>query len=453
MSISFKELKAKILSKEIDTVLVSLSDMQGRLVGKRVTGKAFLDYVHKETHFCNYLYTVDFDMYTVPGFKSSSWDTGYGDMTVIPDQNTIKILPWLEKTALILGDAFEHDGVTPLNHSTREILKQAILKANKMGFEPMIGSELEFFLFKQTYEEIHENNYKNLKETSWYIEDYMIFQTSKEENFNQMLRNSLMDSGVYVECTKGEAAPGQQEINVVYTDALNMADNHILIKNAVKEIAYKNNRAASFMAKYNKDVCGSSCHIHNSLFSAKSNKNIFYDSKDSLGMSKIFKSYVAGQILFLRDLSIFLAPNVNSYKRFQEGSFAPTTAAWGLDNRTAGFRLAGHGNSIRIECRVPGADVNPYLAFSSLILAGLYGIENNLKLEEPIKGNIYQNKKAKIVPGTLREAIEIAKKSKLLPKIFLPDVLEHYIHSAQWEQSEYDKSVNDWEHKRYFERG
>lgn len=453
MSISFKELKAKILSKEIDTVLVSLSDMQGRLVGKRVTGKAFLDYVHKETHFCNYLYTVDFDMYTVPGFKSSSWDTGYGDMTVIPDQNTIKILPWLEKTALILGDAFEHDGVTPLNYSTREILKQAILKANKMGFEPMIGSELEFFLFKQTYEEIYENNYKNLKETSWYIEDYMIFQTSKEENFNQELRNSLMDSGVYVECTKGEAAPGQQEINVVYTDALNMADNHILIKNAVKEIAYKNNRAASFMAKYNKDVCGSSCHIHNSLFSSKSKKNIFYDSKDSLGMSKIFKSYVAGQILFLRDLSIFLAPNVNSYKRFQEGSFAPTTAAWGLDNRTAGFRLAGHGNSIRIECRVPGADVNPYLAFSSLILAGLYGIENNLKLEDPLKGNIYQNKKAKIVPGTLREAIEIAKKSKLLPKIFLPDVLEHYIHSAQWEQSEYDKSVNDWEHKRYFERG
>ena len=453
MSISFKELKAKILSKEIDTVLVSLSDMQGRLVGKRVTGKAFLDYVHKETHFCNYLYTVDFDMYTVPGFKSSSWDTGYGDMTVIPDQNTIKILPWLEKTALILGDAFEHDGVTPLNHSTREILKQAIQKANKMGFEPMIGSELEFFLFKQTYEEIHENNYKNLKETSWYIEDYMIFQTSKEENFNQELRNSLMESGVYVECTKGEAAPGQQEINVVYTDALNMADNHILIKNAVKEIAYKNNRAASFMAKYNKDVCGSSCHIHNSLFGTKSKKNIFYDAKDSLGMSKTFKSYVAGQILFLRDLSIFLAPNVNSYKRFQEGSFAPTTAAWGLDNRTAGFRLAGHGNSIRIECRVPGADVNPYLAFSGLILAGLYGIENNLTLEDPLKGNIYQNKKAKIVPGTLREAIEIAKKSKLLPKIFLPDVLEHYIHSAQWEQSEYDKSVNDWEHKRYFERG
>ena len=453
MSISFKELKAKILSKEIDTVLVSLSDMQGRLVGKRVTGKAFLDYAHKETHFCNYLYTVDFDMYTVPGFKSSSWDTGYGDMTVIPDQNTIKILPWLEKTALILGDAFEHDGVTPLNHSTREILKQAIQKANKMGFEPMIGSELEFFLFKQTYEEIHENNYKNLKETSWYIEDYMIFQTSKEESFNQELRNSLMESGVYVECTKGEAAPGQQEINVVYTDALNMADNHILIKNAVKEIAYKNNRAASFMAKYNKDVCGSSCHIHNSLFGTKSKKNIFYDAKDSLGMSKTFKSYVAGQILFLRDLSIFLAPNVNSYKRFQEGSFAPTTAAWGLDNRTAGFRLAGHGNSIRIECRVPGADVNPYLAFSGLILSGLYGIENNLKLEDPLKGNIYQNKKAKIVPGTLREAIEIAKKSKLLPKIFLPDVLEHYIHSAQWEQSEYDKSVNDWEHKRYFERG
>ena len=389
MSITFKELEKKIKSKEIDTVLVALSDMQGRLVGKRVTGKAFLDYVHKETHFCNYLYTVDMDMYTVPGFKSSSWETGYGDMTVKPDQNTLKVLPWLEKTALVLGDAFEHDGKTPVSHSTRQILREAIGKANNMGFEPMLGSELEFFLFKQTYEEIHSNHYKNLKETSWYIEDYMIFQTSKEESFNQDLRNSLLESGIYVECTKGEAAPGQQEINVVFTDALNMADNHIL----------------------------------NSLFDKKTKKNIFSDPKDKHGMSKIFKSYVAGQILFLRDLSIFLAPNVNSYKRFQEGSFAPTTAAWGIDNRTAGFRLAGHGSSIRIECRVPGADVNPYLAFAGLIQAGLYGIENKLKLEEPLSGN------------------------------FHPDVLEHYIHSAQWEQSEYDKSVNDWEHRRYFERG
>ena len=348
MGITFKELEKKIKSKEIDTILVSLSDMQGRLVGKRVTGRAFLDYVHKETHFCNYLYTVDMDMYTVPGFKSSSWETGYGDMTVKPDQNTLKVLPWLENTAIVLGDAFEHDGKTPVAHSTRQILREAIKKANSMGFEPMLGSELEFFLFKQTYEEIHANHYKNLKETSWYIEDYMIFQTSKEEPFNQELRNSLLESGIYVECTKGEASPGQQEINVVFTDALNMADNHILIKNAAKEIAYKHNRAASFMAKYNKDVCGSSCHIHNSLFDIKTKKNIFADPKDKFGMSKIFKSYVAGQILFLRDLSIFLAPNVNSYKRFQEGSFAPTTAAWGIDNRTAGFRLAGHGGSIRI---------------------------------------------------------------------------------------------------------
>jgi len=453
MSITFKELEKKIKSKEIDTVLVSLSDMQGRLVGKRVTGKAFLDYVHKETHFCDYLYTVDMDMYTVPGFKSSSWETGYGDMTVKPDQRTIKVLPWLEKTALVLGDAFQHDGKTPVSHSTRQVLREAIIKANKMGFEPMLGSELEFFLFKQTYEDIHSSYYKNLKETSWYIEDYMIFQTSKEEPFNQELRNSLLDSGIYVECTKGEASPGQQEINVVFTDALSMADNHILIKNAAKEIAFKHNRAVSFMAKYKQDFCGSSCHIHNSLFDKKTKKNIFSDSKDKYGMSKIFKSYVAGQILFLRDLSIFLAPNVNSYKRFQESSFAPTSAAWGIDNRTAGFRLAGHGSSIRIECRVPGADVNPYLAFAGLIQAGLYGIENKLELEEPLSGNIYQNRKAKNVPGTLYEAIELAKKSKLLPKIFHSDVLDHYIHAAKWEQSEYDKSVNDWEHRRYFERG
>ena len=249
MSLNFKQLEKKIKSGDIDTVLVALSDMQGRLVGKRVTGKAFLDYVHKETHFCNYLYTVDMDMFTVPGFKSSSWETGYGDMTVIPDHQTIKELPWLEKTALVLGDAFEHDGKTPVAHSTRQVLREAIAKANKMGFEPMLGSELEFFLFKQTYEEIHANHYKNLKETSWYIEDYMLFQTSKEETFNQELRNSLLAAGIYVECTKGEAAPGQQEINVVFTDALNMADNHILIKNAAKEIAFKHNRAASFYGK------------------------------------------------------------------------------------------------------------------------------------------------------------------------------------------------------------
>tara|TARA_B100000212_G_scaffold299000_1_gene243490 strand:- start:336 stop:1286 length:951 start_codon:yes stop_codon:yes gene_type:complete len=316
----------------------------------------------------------------------------------------------------------------------------------------MIGSELEFFLFDQTYDEIHNNNYKNLKESSWYIQDYMIFQTTKEEDVMRELRNSLLKSGIYVECSKGEAAPGQEEINVVFTDALNMADNHILIKNAAKEIAYKKNKAVTFMAKYKENVGGSSCHVHNSLFDKKTKKNIFYNSKDKFGMSDIFKSYVAGQIKFLSDISIFLAPNINSYKRFQEGSFAPTKSVWGIDNRTAGFRLAGHGSSIRIECRVPGADVNPYLAFAALVGAGLYGIKNKLKLEEPYSGNIYE-KKVREVPKTLNEAIQLAKKSKLLPEIFHSDVLDHYIHAAEWEQKDYDLSVNDWQLRRYFERG
>lgn len=452
MTITFKELKKQIEKKQIDTVLVALSDMQGRLIGKRVTGKAFLDYVHKETHFCNYLYAVDMEMYTVPGFKSSSWETGYGDMTVKTDPNTIKVLPWLEKTALILGDCFEGDGKTPVQHSTRHILKEAINKANSMGYQPMIGSELEFYLFNQTYDEIHHGHYKNFKESSWYIEDYMIFQTTKDEPYMRDLRNGLLDAGVYVECSKGEASPGQQEINVVYTDALSMADSHILIKNAAKEIAFKHNKAVSFMAQYSNKACGSSSHIHNSLMDMKTKKNVFTDPKDKRGMSKIFKSYIAGQIEFLSDISIFLAPNINSYKRFQEGSFAPTKAAWGVDNRTAGFRLAGHGNSIRIECRVPGADVNPYLSFAALIQAGLYGIENKLTLEDPVSGNLYSNKKLKEVPKTLREGIELAKNSKLLPKIFSKEVLDHYIHAAEWEQSEYDKSVNDWDHRRYFER-
>ena len=452
MSITFSQLKKAISNDEIDTVLVCVSDMQGRLNGKRVTGKAFIDYVYKETHMCDYLYTVDMDMFTVPGYKSSSWETGYGDMTVIPDLSTIKIAHWLEKTAIVLCDCLDHDGKKPLMHSTRQILRNVISKANKMGFEPMIGSELEFFLFNQTYDDIHKNNYSNLQESSWYIQDYMIFQTTKEEDVLRELRNSLLKSGIYVECSKGEAAPGQEEINVVFTNALSMADNHILIKNAAKEIAFKHNKAITFMAKYKEEVGGSSCHIHNSLFDKKTKKNVFYNSKDKYGMSNIFKSYVAGQIKFLSDISIFLAPNINSYKRFQDGSFAPTKSVWGIDNRTAGFRLAGHGSSIRIECRVPGADVNPYLSFAVLVAAGLYGIENKLKLEEPYSGNIYQ-KKVREIPKTLSEAIKIAKKSKLLKNIFEADVLEHYIHAAEWEQKEYDSSVNDWQLRRYFERG
>jgi len=452
MSITFSQLKKAISNDEIDTVLVCVSDMQGRLNGKRVTGKAFIDYVYKETHMCDYLYTVDMDMFTVPGYKSSSWETGYGDMTVIPDLSTIKIAHWLEKTAILLCDCLDHDGKKPLMHSTRQILRNVVSKANKMGFEPMIGSELEFFLFNQTYDDIHKNNYSNLQESSWYIQDYMIFQTTKEEDVLRELRNSLLKSGIYVECSKGEAAPGQEEINVVFTNALSMADNHILIKNAAKEIAFKHNKAITFMAKYKEEVGGSSCHIHNSLFDKKTKKNVFYNSKDKYGMSNIFKSYVAGQIKFLSDISIFLAPNINSYKRFQDGSFAPTKSVWGIDNRTAGFRLAGHGSSIRIECRVPGADVNPYLSFAVLVAAGLYGIENKLKLEEPYSGNIYQ-KKVREIPKTLSEAIKIAKKSKLLKNIFEADVLEHYIHAAEWEQKEYDFSVNDWQLRRYFERG
>ena len=452
MSITFSQLKKAISNDEIDTVLVCVSDMQGRLNGKRVTGKAFIDYVYKETHMCDYLYTVDMDMFTVPGYKSSSWETGYGDMTVIPDLSTIKIAHWLEKTAIVLCDCLDHDGKKPLVHSTRQILRNVISKANKMGFEPMIGSELEFFLFNQTYDDIHKNNYSNLQESSWYIQDYMIFQTTKEEDVLRELRNSLLKSGIYVECSKGEAAPGQEEINVVFTNALSMADNHILIKNAAKEIAFKHNKAITFMAKYKEEVGGSSCHIHNSLFDKKTKKNVFYNSKDKYGMSNIFKSYVAGQIKFLSDISIFLAPNINSYKRFQDGSFAPTKSVWGIDNRTAGFRLAGHGSSIRIECRVPGADVNPYLSFAVLVAAGLYGIENKLKLEDPYSGNIYQ-KKVREIPKTLSEAIKIAKTSKLLKNIFEADVLEHYIHAAEWEQKEYDSSVNDWQLRRYFERG
>ena len=450
MSISFKELKAKILSKEIDTVLVSLSDMQGRLVGKRVTGKAFIDYVYKETHMCDYLYTVDMDMFTVPGYKSSSWETGYGDMTVIPDLKTIKIANWLNKTAIVICDCLDHSGKKPLIHSTRQILKDVLAKADKMGFQSMVGSELEFFLFEKSFKEMQEDGFRELKPISAYNEDYHILQTTKEEHIMRPVRNCLWDAGIPVENSKGEAETGQEELNIKYANALNTAEYHTIAKHAVKEIAWSKGHAVTFLPKWHHDKVGSSSHVHQSLW--KGGKNAFYDPNDKLGMSLLMKQYMAGLLNYTSDITFFLAPYVNSYKRFAKGTFAPTRIIWSVDNRTAGFRLCGAGTkSVRIECRIGGSDMNPYLAIAAQIAAGLAGIENKLELDEPAKGDVYQGD-TKMIPENLRDAKLALAQSKMLKSAFGEDVVKHYCRAAEVELEEFDRVVTDWEIARGFER-
>lgn len=445
-------LRADVESGEIDTVLVCFPDMQGRLIGKRVTGRFFVDKCLDEMHVCDYLLTVDMDMEPVPGYQAASWDTGYGDFALKPDLGTLRRIPWLEATALVLADCQDHHG-EDLPHAPRSMLKRQLARARDMGFTVKMGSELELYVFDETYETAREKNYQDLKTAGWYIEDYHIFQTTKEENLIRAIRNGMDGAAVPVEFSKGEWGPGQEEINLQYAEALEMADRHSIYKNGAKEIAYGQGKAITFMAKWNLDLAGNSCHLHSSLWDAETDNALFYDEKAEDGMSSLFRHYLAGQLALVRDVTYFYAPFINSYKRFQAGSFAPTKAAWSRDNRTAGFRTVGHGPALRVECRIPGADVNPYLAFAATVAAGLYGIENELELEPAISGNIYEMDNVDDVPRTLREALGALEKSSVLRDILGNDVVEHYLHTGRWEQSEYDRRVTDWELRRMFERG
>jgi glutamine synthetase len=444
-------LRTLIESDEIDTVLVCIPDMQGRLVGKRVTGHFFLSHGVEELHVCDYLLAVDMDMEPVQGYKATSWDLGYGDMTIRADLSTLRRVAWLPGTALVLGDCSDHHG-KPVPHAPRNMLKQQVARAKEKGWDVKIGSELEIYVFDESYEAVHEKRYRNLKSAGWYIEDYHILQTTKEEDLIRAIRNGLDNSGVPVEFSKGEWGPGQEEINLRYADALEMADRHTIYKNGAKEIAHSQGKAVTFMAKWNYELAGNSCHIHSSLWDAKSGEALFFDESQALGMSKLFRHYLAGQLAVVRELTYFLAPYINSYKRFQSGSFAPTKAIWSGDNRTAGFRVVGEGPGKRIECRIPGGDANPYLAFAAIIAAGLYGIENELELEPMFEGNAYENEDLRRIPTTLREALAELEGSKVLRDAFGDDVIEHYLHTGRWEQLEYDRRVTDWELIRNFER-
>jgi glutamine synthetase len=453
--LTLAELKTEVAAGSIDTVVAAMVDLQGRLIGKRFHAEFFVNGGYEETHGCNYLLGVDIEMEPVPGYKATSWEKGYGDFVLKPDMATLRRTPWLEKTALVLCDVLDHHNHEDVPHSPRAILKKQLKRLDDMKLKAYFASELEFFLFDDDYETCHRKGYRDMKTAGYYIEDYHILQTSKEEVYMRALRNGLNNAGIPVENSKGEWGPGQEEINVRYSDALTMADNHAIIKNGAKEIAYGIGKAITFMAKWDYGMAGNSAHIHQSLWSADGKTPHFFDKENGVhGMSKMMQHYLAGQLTHARELTYFLAPYINSYKRFMAGTFAPTKAVWSFDNRTAGFRLCGADTkAIRVECRIGGADLNPYLAFAALLAAGLDGIDKKMELEQVFTGDAYSAaQKLREIPKTLREGIELLDNSKFLRGALGDDVVDHYVHTGKWEQFEHDRRISDLELKRGFER-
>ena len=447
---TFEELKSQIAGGDIDTVLVCFVDMQGRLMGKRFHAEAFLEIAGRETHCCNYLLATDLEMATPDGYASSSWESGYGDYVMKPDLSTLRPMPWLGGTAMCLCDVLDHQRHEPVPHSPREMLKGQIARAAEMGFSAVMATELEFFLFQGTADEIAQSGFK-LQPISNYNEDYHILQTSKEEYVMRPIRNHLRKMGLPIEGSKGEAEAGQEELNLKYDEALATADHHTIAKHAVKEIAYQNGVAASFLPKWHHDRVGSASHVHQSLW--KEGKNAFFDPEKPYGMSDLMEHYVAGMMKYAGDYTYFMAPYVNSYKRFAKGTFAPTQIVWSVDNRTAAFRLCGADTkAVRIECRVPGADMNPYLAQAAMLAAGLKGIEEKLTLPAPFAGDAYTDDDELHIPRTLRDAREALKGSDMLKEAFGDDVVTHYARAAEWELEEFNRVVTDYEIARGFEK-
>ena len=450
-NMTFQALKAAIKAGEIDTVITCACDMQGRLQGKRFHAMHFLDSAYEETHCCNYLLATDLEMVTVQGYEASSWNRGYGDYTLKPNLDTIRRVPWLPGTAMVMCDLYDHHGHTLVAHAPRSVLMAQVVRARAMGFEPMMATELEFYLFEETYPQLFDAKYREMTPVSRYNIDYGIMGSARDEPVMRYLRNHLYNAGIPVECTKGEADAGQEEINAKYSDAIDTADMHAIIKWATKEIAQNHGKSATFMAKYHHDKAGSSSHVHQSLWAG--GKNIFYDAEAKHGMSAVMQSYMAGQLAHAREFAYFLAPYVNSYKRFCVGMFAPTKAVWSLDNRTAGFRVCGEDTKgVRVECRIGGADLNPYLACAALLAAGLDGIEKGMKLQPAISGDLYGAGDVTAIPHSLLEAAEELRGSDFLKSAFGADVVAHYHRAALWEVEESLRVVTDWDRARGFER-
>jgi glutamine synthetase len=440
---TLEELRAAVDDGSVDTVLLAFCDMQGRLQGKRLTGRFFLDEVAEHAaEGCNYLLAVDVEMNTVEGYAHASWDTGYGDFVMQPDLATLRMIPWLPGTALCMADLAWHDGA-PVLPSPRQILRRQIERLQERGWTANAATELEFIIFRDSYETAQHKAYRDLEPANLYNIDYSLLGTARVEPLIRRIRNEMGGAGMVVENSKGECNLGQHEVNFRYADALSSADQHVIYKNGAKEIAAQEGMAITYMAKFDQRE-GSSCHVHLSL-GGPSGTAVFEQQPD------VFRGFLAGQLACLAELTLFHAPNINSYKRFAEGSFAPTAIAWGRDNRSCSLRIVGHGPSERIECRLPGADVNPYLSLAALIAAGLHGVDRGLDPGEPVEGNAYVGELPR-VPATMRDARDLFAASEVAREAFGPEVVDHYLNYARVELEQFDAAVTDWERFRGFER-
>jgi glutamine synthetase len=447
------ELSTMVENEEIETVIVSFADHYGRLMGKRFDAEFFLEScVNDGTHGCDYLLTTDMEMEPIEGYKFANWELGYGDFHMVPDMSTLRIADWLEGSALVMCDLVDDKTHQMVDQGPRSILKKQLEEASVLGYQCNAASELEYYVFEDDYRSAHESKYHNLNPAGWYLEDYHIMQGTRTEFFTAAARKHLKKSGVPVENSKGEWGLGQHELNVKYTEVLDMADRHMVYKQCLKELADSMGISVTFMAKYHEDRAGSSCHIHMSLWDGE--KNVF-DGDEQFGPvngSNIFRWFLGGWIKHASDVMVFYAPTVNSYKRYVDASWAPTRLAWSYDNRTAGFRVVGKGKSLRIECRIPGADCNPYLAFAASLASGLDGIRNKIEPPEIFEGDVYASKDLPHVPHTLKEAISNFENSDFTKRAFGKEVVDHYSHFFKTEQAAYDSAVTDWERQRYFER-
>ncbi len=452
--LSAEALADAVASDEIDTVIVAFTDLYGRLVGKRFDAGYFVRSIAKAgTHGCDYLFTVDMEMDPIAGYRFANWESGYGDVHLVPDLSTLRRAAWLDRTALVLCDVERGDGHEPVPIAPRSILKAQIARAHALGYTAAAASELEFYIFEDSYRDAAGKNWTGLTPSGWYIEDYHTLQGSRVEDLVGAARRELSASGVPVENSKGEWGLGQHEINVRYADALSMADRHVVYKQCLKEIADRAGRSVSFMPKYSTDGAGSSCHIHLSLWQNGRNAFAGQVPVGSVQASDVFRWFLGGWLRHTADVMAFYAPTINAYKRYQAGSWAPTGIAWSRDNRTAGYRVVGSGESLRIECRVPGADCNPYLALAAALASGLEGIEQRIEPPAMFEGDVYAAADSvPKVPSTLRAAADQFSESEFTVRVFGEDVVEHYTHFFRTEQAAYDEAVTDWERRRYFER-
>ena len=446
-------LRALAAEGAVETVIVGFTDHYGRLLGKRYDAEMFVESITDEgAHACNYLLTTDMEMEPVRGYRYANWELGYGDFHLVPDLATLRIASWLDKTALVLCDVHGEESGQPVSVAPRSILRRQVEAAQALGHEAFAASELEHYLFRDSYRQAHEKGYAGLQAAGWYLEDYHILQGTRTEDYHAAVRRHLKRSGVPVENSKGEWGPGQHEVNIRYARVLEAADRHVVFKQCLKEVADAAGLSVTFMAKFASETAGSSCHIHLSLWQGGVNAFAGDQRIGAIECSDAFRWFLGGWLAHVPDVMVFYAPTVNSYKRYVDSSWAPTRLAWSHDNRTAGFRVVGHGPSLRIECRIPGADCNPYLAFAASLASGLAGIRDRVEPPALFEGDIYTARSLPRVPYTLAEAADRFEASGFARAAFGDEVVEHYLHHFRTEQNAYDFAVTDWERKRYFER-